>query len=142
MNRTTIQAMGPTETIAASDGGLTLTVPIRIKRRSGRKVITLPNDAALPIRLSKATPLQRALARGFRWLWMIERGGVSSIKEISQHEGVDHALISRLINMTSLAPDIVAAILDETLPPAAELEGMAINPPLCWDQQRHALSIA
>jgi len=139
MRQTTILATGPTETIAASDGGLTLTVPIRIKRRSGRKVITLPEGTPPPRPTTAATPLQRALARGFRWLWMIERGEISSIKEIAQREGVDHALVSRLISMASLAPDIVAAILDETLPATAELEGLAINPQLGWDEQRSVL---
>jgi hypothetical protein len=36
--------------VEASDGGLTLSVPIQIKRRSGRKLMTLPNGEAEPAR--------------------------------------------------------------------------------------------
>jgi hypothetical protein len=45
---------------------LTLSVPIRIKRRSGRKLVTLPSgDAVKPRPWDTApTPLQLALARG------------------------------------------------------------------------------
>ena len=39
------------------------------------------------------------------------------MKEIARREGVDDSYVSRMVNLTSLAPDIVAAILDETLRP-------------------------
>jgi hypothetical protein len=38
-----IRATGTTEVIHSSDGRITLSVPIQIKRRSGRKQMTLPN---------------------------------------------------------------------------------------------------
>ena len=44
MSETSIQKTGETTVIAASDGRVTLSVPIRIKRRSGRKLVTLPID--------------------------------------------------------------------------------------------------
>ena len=34
------------------------------------------------------------------------------MKEIAQREGVDDSYVSRMVNLTTLAPDIVAAILD------------------------------
>ena len=58
------------EVIAASDGSLTVTVPIRIKRRGLRKVVTLPDGEGLQLTPwdTTPTPLQLALARGHRWL--------------------------------------------------------------------------
>ncbi len=52
----------------ASDGRLTLSVPIQIKRRSGRKLVTLPNGKAIKPKPwdTATTPLQLALARGHR----------------------------------------------------------------------------
>jgi hypothetical protein len=38
-----IRATGTTEVIQSSDGRITLSVPIQIKRRSGRKQMTRPN---------------------------------------------------------------------------------------------------
>ena len=53
------------DVIEASDGRLTLSIPIQIKRRSGRKLVTLPNGETAPVRPWDVapTPLQLALAR-------------------------------------------------------------------------------
>jgi hypothetical protein len=46
---------------------------------------------------------------------MLESGGkVSEVDAL--REAVDDSYVSRMVNLTTLAPDIVAAILDETLP--------------------------
>jgi hypothetical protein len=68
-----IDRTGRPEVIAASDGSLTVTVPIRIKRRGLRKAVTLPDGGGLDSRPWDATPtpLQLALARRHRWLAML-----------------------------------------------------------------------
>jgi hypothetical protein len=48
---------------------------------------------------------------------MLESGKVRSLREIARKEGVDSSYVSRMVNLTTLAPDIVEAIFDETLPP-------------------------
>ena len=54
-----IHKTGASDIIASSDGKLTLSVPIQIKRRSGRKLVTLPNgDKARPS-LPNTIPLSR-----------------------------------------------------------------------------------
>jgi hypothetical protein len=120
MTEIRIDRTGQPEVIAASDGSLTVTVPIRIKRRGSCKVVTLPDGGAVQPRPwdDTPTPLQLALARGHRWLTLLESGEAKSIKEIARREKVDDSYVSRMVNLTTLAPDIVAAILDETLPPA------------------------
>ena len=50
---------------------------------------------------------------------MLESGEASSMKEIARGERVHDSYGSRMVNLTTLAPDIVAAILDETLPEGA-----------------------
>ena len=40
-----------------------------------------------------------------------------------------------MVNLTTLAPDIVAAILDETLPPGMTLFDVAAGTPVLWDGQ-------
>jgi hypothetical protein len=44
-----------------------------------------------------------------------------------------------MVNLTTLAPDIVAAILDETLPYHVTLFDLASGTPLLWDEQRARL---
>ena len=138
MNEILIDRAGRPEVVAASDGSLTVTVPIRIKRRGFRKSVTLPDGGTLDSRPwdTAPTPLQLALARGHRWLTMLESGEVRSMKEIARREGVDDSYVSRMVNLTTLAPDIVAAILDETLPPEVTLFDLAAGTPLLWEEQR------
>lgn len=52
---------------------------------------------------------------------------------------MDRAYVSRMVNLTTLAPDIVAAILDETLPDHVTLFDLASGTPLLWDDQRALL---
>ena len=138
MNEILIQKTGVPDVLQASDGRLTLPVPIQIKRRSGRKLVTLPNgEPAKPRPWDVApAPLQLALARGHRWLAMLESGEVKSLKEIGTREGVDNSYVSRMVNLTTLAPDIVAAILDDSLPNHITLFDLAVDPPALWEEQR------
>jgi hypothetical protein len=133
-----IQATGTTQVTLSSDGRITLSVPIQIKRRSGRNQMTLPNGEPGKPRPwdVAATPLQLALARGHRWLAMLESGKVKNLTEIAALEGVDNSYVSRMVNLTSLAPDIVEAILADTLPDHLTLFDIAVDPPALWEEQR------
>ena len=115
-----------------------MSVPIQIKRRSGRKLVTLPNGETAPVRPWDVAPtsIQLALARGHRWLAMLESGEAKSLKEIATREGIDNSYVSRMVNLTTLAPDIVAAILDDALPNHVTLFDLAVDPPALWDEQR------
>jgi hypothetical protein len=137
MTEILIDQTGQPEVITASDGSLTVTVPIRIKRRGLRKVVTLPDGDRVQPRPwdDTPTPLQLALARGHRWLALLESGEAKSMKEIARREGVDDSYVSRMVNLTTLAPDIVAAILDETLPEEVTLFDVAAGTPLVWEEQ-------
>ncbi len=57
------------------------------------------------------------------------------MKEIARREGVDDSYVSRMVNLTTLAPDIIDAILDETLPPEVTLFGLAAGTPVVWEEQ-------
>ena len=45
-------------------------------------------------------------------------------------------VFAEMVNLTTLAPDIVAAILDETLPPEVTLFDLASGTPLLLEEQR------
>lgn len=113
-------------------------MPIQSKRRSGRKAVRLPDGNTLKPRPvnDKPAPIQMALARGRRWLAMLESGEADSLTEVAEREGMDRAYVSRMVNLTTLVPDIVAAILDETLPSEVTLFDLASGTPLFWDEQR------
>ena len=85
INEVRTHKTGAPDVIQSSDGRLTLSVTIQIKRRGGRKQITLPNGEAAKPRPweTAATSLQLALARRHRWLAMLESGEAKSLKEIA-----------------------------------------------------------
>lgn len=139
MSEILIQQIGKPGVTEYSDDRLTISIPIEIKRRSGRKQITLPNGELFDRSLShKATPLQLALARGYRWSKMLESGAVMSLKAIAELEQIDDSYVSRMVNLTTLAPDIVAAILNKNLPDSLTLFNLAVDPPVIWDEQKSA----
>lgn len=61
---------------------------------------------------------------------------MSSLRVIAAQEGVDNSYVSRMMNLTVLAPDIVEAILDDALPDHLTLFDIAVDPPAAWDEQR------
>jgi hypothetical protein len=101
------------------------------------KILTLPDGGSLDHCPwdTTPTPLQLALASGHRWLAMLASGEVRSMKEIARRESVNDSYVSRMVNLTTLAPDIVAAILNETLPSEVTLFELAAGTPLLWEEQ-------
>jgi hypothetical protein len=68
-----------------------------------------------------------------------ESGNVRNLAEVARLEGIDSSYVSRMVNLTTLAPDIVEAILDGTLPDHVTLFDIASNTPLLWEDQRALL---
>ena len=54
---------------------------------------------------------------------------------------MDLAYMSRIVTLTTRAPDIAAAIPDETLPSEVSLFDLASGTPLLWEQQRAQIRI-
>jgi hypothetical protein len=66
---------------------------------------------------------------------MLESGEAKSMKVIAVREGIDGSHVSRIVNLTGLAPDIVAAVLDETLPEEVARFDLTARTPLVWGKQ-------
>lgn len=140
MRTTTIDFTGDPLLLRAADGAVTVSIPIRIRRYSGRHQVVVPQGISTTLAgEARPTALQIALARGHRWLRQIESGKVANIAAIAKLENVDRSYISRMVNLTTLAPDIQAAILDETLPDTVSLFDLAVDTPLSWEEQRRRL---
>lgn len=141
MKGPTLKVHGPAAEVVASDGSVTMHIPIALRRRSGRRVVVPEGSRFESGKRTRtgATPLQLALARGHRWLRMLEAGEAASMSEIARREGTDHSYVARHINLTLLAPDIIAAILDEELPDGVRLHALSIKPSALWEKQRQLL---
>jgi hypothetical protein len=116
----------------------TIRVPLKLRRHGGRKLVIVPEGTGVPVR-AKATPddtLLKALARAHRWRRMLENGQASSINELAEIEKINASYISRILRLTSLAPDIVTAILNGRQPRTLQLADMLEDVPTEWEKQR------
>lgn len=140
MRATTLEMTGDPFVMRAMDGRVSVSIPINIRKSSGRCQVVVPKGISATVAgVAMPTALQNALARGHRWLRLIESGKVANLAAIAKLENVDRSYISRMVNLTTLAPDIQAAILDETLPETVSLFDLAIDTPLSWAEQRNRL---
>ena len=67
---------------------------------------------------------------------MLDAGQAGSIAELAQTYDVDRSYVSRILRLTSLAPDIVEAILRGDEPDGISLEKLRKNLPVSWQEQR------
>ena len=126
---------------------VTVSVPLTIRRRGGRKQIIGPDGAvarqgecgagAIPVRGDPA--LIKALARGFRWRRLLEEGRYASISEMAKAEGVERGYVGSLLRLTLLSPTMVEAILAGRQPEGVTLPGLMEGVPGGWGEQRVAL---
>lgn len=143
MRLSTLEFPGQALLLHGQDGALTVRIPIRLQRYSGRRQVVLPQGlCAQPEERRAPTALQIALARGHRWLRQIETGQARNLAAIAGREKIDRSYVSRMVNLTTLAPDIQAAILDETLPGEVSLFDLATDTPLDWQAQRQRIACA
>ncbi|MGE5770219.1 MAG: hypothetical protein ACM32G_08020, partial [Betaproteobacteria bacterium] len=103
----------------------------------GQKVIIAPDgsDAWAPAKARPDETLIRALARAHRWNRMLETGKCRSIAEIAEAEKIDRSFVSRLLDLTLLAPDIQEAILDGRQAKGLQLEELTRVIPSRWEKQ-------
>jgi DNA-binding MarR family transcriptional regulator len=73
---------------------------------------------------------------------MMESGEVKTMTELAKREGIDNSYVSRMVNLTTLAPDIVEAILLNGLPDHLTLFDLAVDPPALWEEQRKRLGLS
>jgi len=133
MTAATIIPSGRPRVVQTSDGAAAVLVPIQLRRRSGQRKL---RSGAVPVTGTppELTAMQQALARGFRWREMLDSAEVPSMTEIAEKNGTDPSYVARMINVTFLAPEIIEAILDDTLPDV-RLADIAVGFPLLWPEQ-------
>lgn len=126
--------------VELSDNGrtITVTVPLQLASRGGRKIILTPDNAPAWVPRYKAVDdrLVHALGRGHRWRMMLERREYASAEAIADAEGISRSFVCRLLRLTLLAPDLVEAILDGRHPPSIQAEVLKGIIPHSWAEQR------
>ena len=81
-------------------------------------------------------PIVVALARAHRWQRMIDTGEVAGIEAVAAQQGLDRTYVSRMLELMSLAPDIINQVLEGREPSGLSLARLHRHLPLRWDDQR------
>lgn len=113
-------------------------IPVRFRRRKGRQMILTAGDP-----VANASPecegnqkLIEAIAKAHRWQRQLEAGEYAGINDLAQRLGVDRTYVGRILRLTTLAPDIIEAILQGNEPDGISLEKLRKKLPVLWEAQR------
>ncbi len=120
---------------------LVVRVPLRIRRRRGRREIIAPAglEGATPAEATVNRGLAAMVARAHRWRELLESGQYATIRALAADLGVDNSYVARILRLTLLAPDLVEAILEGTEPDGLSLEKL-YRAPMGWEEQRRAVA--
>lgn len=120
-----------------STNTITISIPIKMRKRGGRKLVLAPDGANwAPAGPKVDSTLVKALARAFRWRKLLETGAYATIDELATAKRINPSYVSRLLRLTLLAPDIVEAILDGRSPAGLLLNDLLAPFPVDWVRQR------
>lgn len=134
----------PTITVA-ENGNLQVHIPMIIRRMRGRKTVIAPEalDGEIPgAREPVQTAIVQALARAFSWADILETGQIKSISELARTLDVDGSYVARILKLTTLAPDIVEALINGEEPNGLSLAKLTQSFPEDWTEQRRQFGFA
>ena len=130
----------PNHEIDRDGTSLTVTIPISIRKRGGRKVVVSPagTEPWAPSRPRIDNTLLRAVVQAFHWKQQLETGRFATISELSETKKLDRSFVSHTLRLTLLAPELVEAILDGRQPRTMELQPLMRGLAVEWELQRCA----
>ena len=128
-------------TLTAEGDCLVVRVPLRIKRRRGRREIIAPpgTGEATTDQASTNRGLAVMIARAHRWRELLESGRYATVRALAHDLGVDNSYVARILRLTLLAPDIIEAVLAGTEPDGLSLEKL-YRAPVAWEEQKQLRS--
>ena len=127
------------------DGRLVIVIPMRFKRRNGRKEIIVPTSTkskstAVMDKPAVQRPLALALSRAHAWQTLLDRGVYKTMAELAQAANLDAAYVRRTLNLTLLSPELQRAILRGEEPEGLSLSRLRETVPMDWEAQVEFLS--
>ena len=127
-----------THEISGDGTSLTVTIPMAVRKRGGRKVVVSPVGAEpwAPSRPRIDNTLLRAVVQAFHWKQQLDSGQFATIIELAEAEQLDRSFVSHVLRLTLLAPELVEAILDGSQPRTMELQPLMRGLPVEWERQR------
>ena len=120
---------------------LILKYPVKFGRKRGSMKIVEPTNPTKNVTV-RDEKLYNAITQAF-YLKDIMETKKWSLAELSRHEHCDHTYIGQLIRLTTLAPDIIMAIIEGRQPKLLTLQRLLKKRfPYSWEEQRRELGFA
>ena len=132
-------------TVCRDGGKVVVSVPVHFYRRNGRQMILADSTDSESDSIEAAVPnnaLLTALAKAYAWQEQLESGQFEDIEDIAKEQGVDRSYVGRMLQLTSLAPDIVESILAGQAFADISLQRCRKGIPVFWEEQRRTLIVA
>ena len=119
-------------------------IPWSPKPTKAKRGIVLPHDDPTkdqrPIRVERRDTLLRSVATGRFWLSELMAGETTDPGVIAQREGRSKRSVQMMISLTFVAPDIIEAAVNGTLPRGIGLTRL-MDLPCLWSEQRRQLGL-
>jgi hypothetical protein len=116
---------------------ITVRVPLKIRRRPGRRTVVSPVRECMPAVQTRADPaLVMALTWLFRYQRTLDDGRYASISEMAKAEKIERGYLGSLLQLTLLALDLVESVLDGRQPDGLGLPVLLRPVPLESERQR------
>lgn len=126
-----------------SNGQRVTVVPLTIKRRQNRKVLTPPPSSAPDSSVGGFDEsMIRTLGKGFHWQRQLDEGRYPHVSDLARKQKLERGWVSEILRMTLLAPDIITAIVEGRQPRHVNLHalrGRIDIIPRDWNEQRRLL---
>lgn len=120
-----------------TDATIRIHVPIKLKRKGGRKLILSPAAAAPVASLAQLdATLMNGIAKAWRWQALYERGEFSCLNDFADKYRINKSYAARVMRLNVLAPDIRLAIMEGRQPRDLQLADLLHPFPEDWQAQR------
>jgi hypothetical protein len=129
-------------TVRREGGKVVVSVPVKFYRRNGRQMILADSVESESDSIEAAVPnnaLLTALAKAYSWQDQLESGEFEDLEDIAEANHVDRSYVGRILQLTSLAPDIVESILAVQAYAGISLQQFRKGIPVLWSEQRQSL---
>ncbi len=118
------------------DDEFILSIPTRLKRCGHESKLIIGDEYINGSNPTTVLAIQNALKKALTWNQALITGQISNMKHLAKQEKVTQRYIAHLIQLASLAPDIMDAIINGDVPNNLTLgrlkEGFSYN----WNEQR------
>lgn len=124
------------------DGEMSVFMPLKLKKRGGRKMVLAPEGVQPPVDDSGVDmTLLKALVKAYLWQRQLKSGKYSGMKELCERESITAKYAQLILRLNFLAPKLKEAIINGTQPRHLKLADLMNNVPLLWNEQEEMFGL-